>query len=217
MKKRPTSGEWPSSLWTRLLDLARQNLDTIGVTDWAFGGGSAMAFRLGHRISYDADIFLHDPQFLSYLSPNTNDMIAALAASYQQSAHSLKIVTKHGDIDFIVGNDLTEAPIAIERISGREVRCHTNAEILAKKIEFRGPSFTMRDMFDLAVLIDQDPEAVERALMTCTAANIEIAMQRIAERLPTLAAELPGFVNPTPAGRRYVDAAPALLRRRFKL
>jgi hypothetical protein len=217
MKKRPISGEWPSSLWTRLLELARQTLDTIGVTDWAFGGGSAMAFRLGHRISYDADIFLHDPQSLAYLSPNTNDMIAALADSYQQSAHSLKIVTKRGDIDFIVGNDLTEASTAIERIEGRETRCHTNAEILAKKIEFRGPSFTMRDMFDLAVLIDRDPDSVDKALAACTTGNIEIATRRIAGRLPTLAAELPGFVNPTASGARYIDAAPALLRERFKL
>ena len=130
----------------------------------AFGGGSAMAFRLGHRISYDADIFLRDPQILAYLSPRTNEFAHALAQDYQESANGLKLVTAHGDIDFIVGRDLTTTPSLTELIDGYNVACHTNAEILAKKIEFRGPSFTMRDMFDLAVLIARDPGSVDHAL-----------------------------------------------------
>ncbi len=176
-----------------------------------------MAFRLDHRISYDADIFLHDPQILAYLSPRTNEIAQALARDYQESANGLKLVTAHGDIDFIVGRDLTATPSIIELIDGKNVTSHSNTEILAKKIEFRGSYFTLRDMFDLTVLIDRDPMSVERALFACSRAAKSNVKRRIAEEIEGLANALPDFVNPTTSGARYIEAAPALLRERFKL
>lgn len=156
-----------------------------------------------------------DAQHLGALSPRLNDRAAALARSYDESANGVKIVTTKGDIDFVVSrNLLADAPI-LETIGGRETPTHTNAEILAKKIEFRGFGFTHRDMFDLAVLIDLEPATVERALGVCSQVAIDQTVARIADELDTLAEALPNFVNPTARGAIYVRRTPEILRTRF--
>ncbi len=175
---------------------------------WWFGGGSAIAMRLGHRVSYDADIFLHDAQVLGYLSPRLDNFSADLAESYAESANGLKIVTKYGDIDFVVAADVTPDASIEERIDGMPVPTHTNAEILAKKVKHRGFAFTHRDIFDLAVLIDRDRTSVEHALAHCAGVEIEQAFEICLARAPLLASELPEYVNPTRLGEIYLrDAA----------
>lgn len=190
-------------------------LREIGCRDWAFGGGSALAFRLRHRVSYDCDIFLHDAQYLGYLTPRSNPIAESLADTYLESASGLKIVTPRGDIDFIVARDLTANPTIHERIAGVETPCHTNAEILAKKIEFRGFAFAHRDMYDLAVLIDREPHSVDAALASCSKTALDQALARIADELDALPRELGNFVNPTSSGRAYVKAAKDILASRF--
>lgn len=211
MKKRPSSGEWSSSSWRLLLDRARGLLADARCDDWAFGGGSALAFRLNHRISYDADIFLADPQYLGHLTPRLNPVAEALAMSYAETGNSLKIVTSLGDIDFIVSRDLTDGHPIVERIGDVETPCHTNAEILAKKIEFRGHAFALRDMFDLAVLIDRDPRSVETALVACTPGSIAQVRARIDAEIDGLATALRDFVNPTALGRLYIGRTAGIL------
>lgn len=183
--------------------------------NWAFGGGSAIAHRLRHRVSYDVDLFLTDAQPLGALSPRLNDRAAALARSYAESANGIKIVTTKGDIDFLVSRNLLADPPIIETIGGRDTPTHTNAEILAKKIEFRGFGFTHRDMFDLAVLLDLEPATVERALAACSQIARDQAIARIDDEIDTLAASLPAFVNPTPYGTLYIRRAPEILQSQF--
>ena len=174
-----------------------------------------MAHRLGHRVSYDADLFLTDAQYLGALSPRLSDLAATLGRSYDESANGVKIVTTKGDIDFLVSrNMLADKPI-LETIAGHETPTHTNAEILAKKIEFRGFGFTHRDMFDLAVLIDLEPETVERAVAACSPIAVDQAVACIDAKIDMLAEELPNFVNPTPRGTLYIRRAPEILRARF--
>jgi hypothetical protein len=212
MKKRPTSGTWPNSSWRPLLVGARRLLDAQKIDAWALGGGSAMAMRFDHRISYDVDIFLTDAQLLGYLSPRLNDMALALAKSYDESANGIKIVTARGDIDFVVSRDLTGDAIVHETIDGIATPTHSNAEILAKKIEFRGFAFTHRDMFDLAVLIDREPASVEQALVACSATSIANAAAMIRRQIARLPSDLPAYVNPTASGAAYIALAPKLLK-----
>jgi hypothetical protein len=211
MKKRPSSGIWPSSSWRLLLARASGLLAGAGCKDWAFGGGSALAFRLGHRTSYDADIFLADAQDLGRLTPRFNPVAEALAQSYTEQGSSLEIVTVLGDIAFTVSRDLTAQPAVVERIGDVETPCHSNAEILAKAIEFRGFAFALGDMFDLAVLIDRDPRSVEIALAACSQGAIDQARARIDTERDGLAKALPDFVNPTPLGRLYIAKAAGIL------
>ncbi len=167
--------------------------------------------RLGHRISYDADIFMTDPQVLGCLAPDTNDLVAGFSQEFVRSATGMKIVTAGGDIDFVVAPDVTADPPVSERIDGHVVATHTNAEILAKKIQYRGFKFTHRDVFDLAVLIDREPTSVDRALGACDAREIDAAFAMCIERLPGLAADLPDYVHPTRAGERYMREAGPLV------
>ena len=43
---------------------------------------------------------------------------------------------------------------------GREVNVETPAEIIAKKIRYRAHSFKARDLFDLATVLEQAPDAI---------------------------------------------------------
>ena len=49
----------------------------------------------------------------------------------------------------------------VETIAGRDVNVETSAEIIAKKAWYRGPEFTARDIFDLATVAEEEPDAVE--------------------------------------------------------
>jgi len=51
-------------------------------------------------------------------------------------------------------------PYVIERIMGRDVNVETTSEVIAKKVWHRGDHFTARDMFDLAMVADRDPQAL---------------------------------------------------------
>ncbi|MBM3554380.1 MAG: nucleotidyl transferase AbiEii/AbiGii toxin family protein, partial [Alphaproteobacteria bacterium] len=110
-KRRSSSGAWPRSNWPRLLRAAAGLLEGVGATreQWRFGGGTALAVVLGHRVSYDIDVFLTDPQLLPRLSPRLNDAATGLAKDYAESGDSLKMVLDDGDIDFIVRPCLLDA------------------------------------------------------------------------------------------------------------
>lgn len=173
-----------------------------------------MALRFDHRISYDADIFLHDAQILPYISPRLNDITGALSDEYTEQANGLKITTKFGDIDFVVAADITgERPVQME-VAGldRTVAVQTPAEILAKKIQYRGFKFTHRDMFDLAMLLEQDRDSVTSAVSSCAPIEVAKALEVMRDRLPTFEAELPDYVNPTRAFTSLVGRATGLIK-----
>jgi hypothetical protein len=200
MKRRPSSGIWPASAWSTLLRQAAQLLEEAAPgVQWTFGGGSAMAHIYGHRISYDADIFLHDVQVIAYLTPRLNDVAASLAEHYDEQANGIKLTTGRGDIDFVVAGDVTNVPPRSISIPGivKPVQMQDAAEILAKKIQFRGFRFTHRDMFDLAMLLQESPSSVDLAFAQCSPGAVAQAIDVMWHRLPVLTAELPDYVNPT--------------------
>ncbi len=69
-------------------------------------------------------------------------------------SRTLKIAFKDiGEIDFICAASLTAHPVVEARVRGRDVLLETPAEIIAKKICYRGASMQPRDMFDIACVI----------------------------------------------------------------
>lgn len=179
---------------------------------WTFGGGTALALRYAHRISYDVDIFLYDAQVLGFLTPRLNDFAAAISHEYREAANGLKIVTARGDIDFIVAGRMTDR--LPDAIIVQEVKALVDApaEILAKKIQYRGIAFARRDIFDLAALMREDPAQVETAIQACTTDAVEAVAQAITNALPRLAADLPDYVNPTPRFRSLIKDASRIVR-----
>ena len=152
--------------WESLFRQALALIDSVeeaGVKleDWTFGGGTVLMRRHMHRLSRDIDIFVGDPQYFGYLTPRLNSTAEAMTGNYIEQAHSLKLVLSDGEIDFVASAPLTSNPFRIERIFERDVRVETSTEIVAKKLWHRGDQFTARDIFDLAMVAELEPEALE--------------------------------------------------------
>jgi hypothetical protein len=84
-----------------------------------------MMLQIDHRESHDVDIFLPDPQFLSYLDPKLHDFkFEIFPADYDGDGSSfLKIAFKDiGEIDFIVGLSLTLSPTIQTTIENEAVQ-----------------------------------------------------------------------------------------------
>lgn len=158
--------------WTRLFritcSLIRQvNAEHLIIDKWSFGGGTAMMLQIGHRQSEDIDIFLEDPQLLSYLDPKLHDFeFEIMPSDYQgDGAHFLKLAfDRIGEIDFIVSASLTQAPSTRRKVGGEDVEVETIAEIIAKKVHYRGAHITPRDIFDIAAAGRSDRSGTVSAL-----------------------------------------------------
>lgn len=148
------------SRWPELFDMAMAIIDQandrgIGMHGWSFGGGTALMLQIHHRESHDIDLFVDDAQYLPYLNPETQGYALALGASEYETdgTRALKIVFDGvGEIDFICCDAVTEHPFVVTETRGRELKLETPAEILAKKIVFRGSHLQPRDMFDIAAV-----------------------------------------------------------------
>jgi len=154
-------------IWETLFQRALTLIDSIsaaGITlsDWSFGGGTVLMRRHRHRVSKDIDIFVPDPQYLGYLSPRLNTRAESLTQNYIEQAGSLKLFFPEGEIDFVVSGYLTKRPTVGEELFGRTVLVETSAEIIAKKVRHRGVEFTARDIFDLAVVAEKEPQALQQ-------------------------------------------------------
>lgn len=153
--------------WKVLFRRALDILDAVAASrtrfdDWSFGGGTVLMRRFRHRVSRDVDIFVPDPQYLGYVSPRLNDRAEALTQKYLETDMSVKLYFAEGEIDFIASEPVTKDPSAVERILGRKVRVESTAEIIGKKVRYRGPMFTGRDLFDFALVATRDPVAIDR-------------------------------------------------------
>jgi hypothetical protein len=142
-----------------LMDAARQAGGTLD--HWSFGGGTVLMRRHRHRLSKDIDIFVTDPQIFPYLSPRLNEKAEAMTSDYQEANEYLKLIFAEGEIDFVASAPLTSEPYVEETIFGRAVKVETASEIVAKKVWHRGALFKARDIFDLAMVLDREPQALK--------------------------------------------------------
>jgi len=93
--------------WKGLLASALSIFDDIerrgfGAPDVSLGGGTVLMMRYHHRLSKDVDLFLHDAQWLAYLTPRLNDHVATMARDYTEQANTIKLVLGDGDIVLLV-------------------------------------------------------------------------------------------------------------------
>jgi hypothetical protein len=68
----------------------------------------------------------------------------------------------------------------VERLFDREVKVETSTEIIAKKLWHRGKQFKARDMFDLALVAEREPNALDE-IRPVLRDRKEIVLARIAE------------------------------------
>lgn len=151
----PLPSRWPELFDVAMMIIDQANAQGIGMHSWSFGGGTALMLQIKHRESHDIDLFIEDAQYLPFLNPETQGYDLAIAPSDYETdgSRALKIVFDGvGEIDFICCNPVTDAPYIHAEIHGRSVRLETPAEILAKKVVFRGSHLQPRDMFDIAAV-----------------------------------------------------------------
>ena len=202
------SKRWPTTAWRELLSLALPALDEVGANFvWTFGGGTALALRLGHRVSYDVDIFIEDAAVLRMLSPNRNTASRGITDLWQEPGNYIKLEHRVGAIDFILAGKLTALPPWVYRFEGRDILVEEPAEILAKKLKYRGSRFLPRDIFDLLAIHQQDPTQVQHAVAAEPdgARRARDRIQRIAKRYRETIHE---EVNPTATGLVLLSADP---------
>lgn len=132
----------------------------LTIEGWSFGGGTVLMRRHHHRFSKDVDIFLPDPQYLGHLTPRLNTTAEFFTANYVEQHKSIKLYFDEGEIDFVAAGTLTAEPFTEETIFGRKVLVETSTEIIAKKVWHRAVEFTARDIFDLAMVAENESGAL---------------------------------------------------------
>lgn len=177
--------------WIGLLQQAFRLIDDFqakgGLSDpfWTFGGGTVLMLRYHHRKSKDIDIFVPDPQYLGYVTPRLSDLAMEVASDYVEAAGYVKLIRSEGEIDFVASPNLTQQPFEWWNLLGRDIRVETPAEIMAKKLWHRGDIVTARDIFDLSLVIEKDPEAL-RSAATCLIRHREAFLEQMKERQTVL-------------------------------
>jgi predicted nucleotidyltransferase component of viral defense system len=130
---------------------------------WTFGGGTVLMLRHFHRMSKDIDIFVPDPQYLGFVSPRLSDTAETVSSDYVEGPGYIKLLRPEGEIDFVASQNLTDSPYEEWDLMGRVVKVETSAEIVAKKLYHRGDRATARDLFDLAMVIQNAPQELASA------------------------------------------------------
>lgn len=139
------------------VDLINQaNAEHQLIDHWTFGGGTALMLQIDHRESHDVDLFIADPQLLGFLDPAKQDFVLSMAPSAYDGdgiGHLKLSFDDVGEIDFIVGQQQTEPGFKLQEILGVPAKLETPAEIIAKKIVYRGSRIQPRDIFDIAATL----------------------------------------------------------------
>ncbi len=159
----------PQGVWQTLLPHALSIVEGIkqyGTAEpfWTFGGGTVLMLRYAHRISNDIDIFVPDPQYLGFVTPRLSDIAAAVSSQYVEDQNSyVKLIRPDGEIDFVAAPILTQSPYEVWILNGQKIRVETATEIVAKKLWHRGDRATARDLFDLSLVIEREPDELIKA------------------------------------------------------
>jgi hypothetical protein len=146
VRRHKESGDWRVLEGLAKLTIDKAESAAKSRLNPVLGGGTRLMLSMRHRISDDIDLFIHDPQWLPYLTPRLNDAIEDLVSDYDEGTTSLKLSLEQGEIDFIVSTPLLGLPN--EKSSDSIFELEPVAEVLAKKLFHRGHVLTPRDLFD---------------------------------------------------------------------
>jgi hypothetical protein len=150
-------GPW-KELFVQAMRLMAALPITVPTQVWSFGGGTVLMLRHRHRQSKDIDLFIGDPQLLGYLNPRLSDAAASITDDYDEASEYIKLFLEMGEIDVVVSKPLTQSPYEKADILGYPVLVEKSAEIIAKKMYYRGNKAKGRDLFDFALVIEREPD-----------------------------------------------------------
>ncbi|MGC2777851.1 MAG: nucleotidyl transferase AbiEii/AbiGii toxin family protein [Bradyrhizobium sp.] len=185
-------------------------LDSLagGPGPWTFGGGTALAQSLDHRISYDVDIFLDSSAALKRLAPNLNPVTKSICDAWQWPGKYLKLVLRDvGEIDFLNAPTYTDDPTYQLSFGERSIPAERPAEIATKKLVYRASTYTARDTFDLAAIYLYDRPALGEIAQSpaITRHVVASAQNRLNLAGHKFQSEMRDVINLTPRGDQFVD------------
>lgn len=173
--------------------------------------------RIDHRESHDIDFFLDDPQYLPFLNPEAQGYnLSRLPDSYQSDGtRALKLAYGDvGEIDFICCESILPNPSDLHEVRGHTVALETAAEIIVKKVFFRGASFQPRDMFDLAAVAESYDDAyVIDALKQCGLDRCKTALAVVERARPEFVQSIIGQLMYREKNSHLVTEAQGITRR----
>lgn len=179
-----------------------------GAGPWTFGGGTALAQILGHRISYDVDIFLDSSTDLKNLAPNMNPVTKSLCDNWQWPGKYLKLILRDvGEIDFLNAPSFTDNPTYELRFGERSIAAERSAEIATKKLVYRASTYAARDAFDLAAIHLYDGSALSEIAQSPAVTHhvVSSALNRLNLAQHQYQAEMRSLINATPRGEEFID------------
>ena len=140
---------------------------------WVFGGGTALSiFYFNHRKSFDIDIFVNESQVFDFLDPKWYIDESMIFDSYDYrfdgANKHLKLRTKdHIKVDFLVNEAVIKKPIKNNLLDlDFDLYYESVEDIIAKKVKYRKEDNLTRDIFDLAVSIEDNEEILTNLLLS---------------------------------------------------
>jgi predicted nucleotidyltransferase component of viral defense system len=128
-----------------------------------FGGGTALAmYYFQHRLSFDVDLFVRDPQIINYLSPKhwIEESSAFGDETYLDLANHIRVLSSKNKIklDVLVAQDNLGACLVDDSYAFFDIPLHVESieDIIAKKIVYRRIQNLTRDVIDIAVAIEKE-------------------------------------------------------------
>lgn len=128
-----------------------------------FGGGTALAiYYFQHRLSFDVDLFVQDPQIMNYLSPKhwLEDSSTFGDEMYIDFANHIRVLSAKNKIklDVLVAQDnLADCLIDdSNKLFSATVHVESIEDIIAKKIIHRRKGNFTRDIIDISIAIEKE-------------------------------------------------------------
>lgn len=209
MAPTPDAAGWSALLTVATDALRRVAAVTRSPVPWTFGGGTALAWQYRHRESHDIDIFLPDPQWLGFFDPERSPIAEHFVTDAVVTGTTVRWALPQGRIDFIVAPPLTPFPARSLFWAEQPIPVEAPVEIATKKLYFRRHALLPRDIFDVLVVMRQDPAAVQtvRTLWRPWIPSVLQSLQRVRGSWPRRKTEITAL----PPYQDWLDRAPDML------
>lgn len=152
----------------------------FGPDGFVLGGGTVLATRWQHRVSTDIDLFTDHERYQQTILNRRDEVAATLSDLVAEAGEGavevergwLRVLFPEGPAALMTIPRPTIRDAYVEHTQGTNVPTESTAEILARKVQSRILDlgvFTDRDLYDLLVAQQRDPEALRRVLASITA------------------------------------------------
>ncbi len=154
----------------------------LGQDGCVLGGGTVLAARWHHRVSMDIDLFTDRERYMERVAGRREEVRAALEALVAEAGEGavevergwLRVHFPEGPAALMTIPRPTVRDAYVQYVQGTGMPMESTAEILARKLQSRILDlgvFTDRDLYDLLVARERDPQALRRVLASITEAE----------------------------------------------